>query len=454
MMNKLTQSLEQRQKFSPKQILETVLLQMNSIDLEQKILEELEKNPALELQEIQESDSEQDLEEPLEEIDWEEILNFDYDEGIKGPSDRSRKKLGAPIQHVHTAVERLLDQITHLELSEKNRKIAEVIIWNIDEQGYLLTDLELLSDRLEVGIKDIEKMLQIVQRLDPPGIGARDLQECLLIQLELLGGNNLSINIIKNFFDDFANRRFERLENKLNCSKEELNESLKFISHLNPKPGEGSPTTPADYILPDLIVEEVDGELIVSVNDGDIPEIGISKKYKNLIGNVPSENDEVKKFLHNKIESAKWFVQAVQQRQINIVKVMKAIIFRQDLFFSGEITQVKPMILKDIAEMTELDISTISRVTRGKYVQTPWGVFELKHFFSDGIMNQSGEEVSTNLIKSRLKSIIENEDKKDPISDDGMVEILQNEGFSLARRTIAKYRNQMKIPVARLRRIF
>ena len=158
--------------------------------------------------------------------------------------------------------------------------------------------------------------------------------------------------------------------------------------------------------------------------------------------------------MHNKIESAKWFVQAVQQRQINIVKVMKAIIFRQDLFFSGEITQVKPMILKDIAEMTELDISTISRVTRGKYVQTPWGVFELKHFFSDGIMNQSGEEVSTNLIKSRLKSIIENEDKKDPISDDGMVEILQNEGFSLARRTIAKYRNQMKIPVARLRRIF
>ena len=453
-MNKLSQSLEQRQKLSPQQILETVLLQMNGIDLEQKILEELEKNPALELEETQDSDTEKDSEESLDEIDLEEILYSEYEGGIKGPSDKSRKKLETPIQHIYTPVERLLEQIVLLELSEKDRMITEAIIWNIDEQGYLLTDLDLLSDRLKVGIKDIEKMLQIVQRLDPPGIGARNLQECLLIQLELLGDNDLAINIIDNFFDDFANRRFEVLENELNCSKENLNKAFEVISNLNPKPGEGSPTTTADYILPDLIVEEIEGKLIVSVNDGNIPEIGLSLTYQNLIQNANSKNDELKKFLKNKVESAKWFVQAVQQRQITIVKVMEAIIFRQDYFFRGDTSKLRPMILKDISDETGLDISTISRVTRGKYVQTPWGVFELKHFFSEGIMTESGEEVSTNLIKSRLKQLIENEDKQNPISDDGMVEILHKEGFSLARRTIAKYRNQMKIPVARLRRIF
>ena len=451
-MPKLSQTLEQRQKLSPQQILQTVLLQMNSVDLEERILEELEENPALELSEPVETESDSESEESTEDVDWDEILNAEDEERTEGPYDRSKEEREVPVREVLTPVERLLEQIDLMDISATDRVIAESIIWNIDEQGYLAAEVELIADRLDIEVSDVERVLKVVQRMEPPGIGARDLQECLAVQLEVKGESDLAYKIVREKFEDFANRRFEQLEVELNCHRDDLQEAFDVISRLNPKPGEGSPTSDADYILPDLLVEEVDGKLLVSVNDGNLPDLRLSSLYENLLKVKNGNSSDVNFFLKKKVESAKWFVLAVQQRQLTMIKVMNAIINRQDAFFSGDTLILRPMILKDIADEIEMDISTVSRVTRGKYVQTPWGVFELKHFFSEGMVTESGEEVSTKLVKDVLKKIIDSENKGHPHSDDKLAERMKERGYLIARRTVAKYREQLKIPVARLRR--
>jgi RNA polymerase sigma-54 factor len=451
-MSKLSQTLEQRQKLSPQQILQTVLLQMNSVDLEERIYKELEENPALEISDSEQTESDSESEESKEDVDWDEILNSEDEERTEGPYDRSKKEREVPIMEVLTPVERLLEHIDLLDISSTDRAIAKSIIWNIDEQGYLGTEIDLIADRLDAEVSDVKQMLRIVQRMEPPGIAARDLQECLAVQLELSGDNDLAYKIITEKFEDFANRRFERLKEELTCNRDELQEAFDVISRLNPKPGEGSPTSDADYILPDLLVEEVDGKLLVSVNDGNLPDIRLSSLYGNLLKAKNGNSSDVKFFLKKKVESAKWFVLAVQQRQLTMIKVMNAIINRQDAFFSGDTSTLRPMILKNIADAIEMDISTVSRVTRGKYVQTPWGVFELKHFFSEGMTTESGEEVSTKLVKDVLKKIIDSENKGHPNSDDKLAEMMKEKGYLIARRTVAKYREKLKIPVARLRR--
>ena len=451
-MSKLSQTLEQRQKLSPQQILQTVLLQMNSVDLEERIYKELEENPALEISDPEQTESDSESEESKEDVDWDEILNSEDEERTEGPYDRSKKEREVPIMEVLTPVERLLEHIDLLDISSTDRAIAKSIIWNIDEQGYLGTEIDLIADRLDAEVSDVKQMLRIVQRMEPPGIAARDLQECLAVQLELSGDNDLAYKIITEKFEDFANRRFERLKEELTCNRDELQEAFDVISRLNPKPGEGSPTSDADYILPDLLVEEVDGKLLVSVNDGNLPDIRLSSLYGNLLKAKNGNSSDVKIFLKKKVESAKWFVLAVQQRQLTMIKVMNAIINRQDAFFSGDTSTLRPMILKNIADAIEMDISTVSRVTRGKYVQTPWGVFELKHFFSEGMTTESGEEVSTKLVKDVLKKIIDSENKGHPNSDDKLAEMMKEKGYLIARRTVAKYREKLKIPVARLRR--
>ena len=451
-MSKLSQTLEQRQKLSPQQILQTVLLQMNSVDLEERIYKELEENPALEISDPEQTESDSESEESKEDVDWDEILNSEDEERTEGPYDRSKKEREVPIMEVLTPVERLLEHIDLLDISSTDRAIAKSIIWNIDEQGYLGTEIDLIADRLDAEVSDVKQMLRIVQRMEPPGIAARDLQECLAVQLELSGDNDLAYKIITEKFEDFANRRFERLKEELTCNRDELQEAFDVISRLNPKPGEGSPTSDADYILPDLLVEEVDGKLLVSVNDGNLPDIRLSSLYGNLLKAKNGNSSDVKIFLKKKVESAKWFVLAVQQRQLTMIKVMNAIINRQDAFFSGDTSTLRPMILKNIADAIEMDISTVSRVTRGKYVQTPWGVFELKHFFSEGMTTESGEEVSTKLVKDVLKKIIDSENKGHPHSDGKLAEMMKEKGYLIARRTVAKYREKLKIPVARLRR--
>jgi len=448
-MPELRQSLEQKLKLSPQQLLQTALLQLNVLALEGRIEEELAENPLLELTENTEEPEDNTREENEElEIDWED---YEY-EPIRTPRSKPDNRPDMPLPAIPDPIDHLLDQIRLLDILEEDRLIAEEIAWNVDEKGYLATDVEILADRLGVSEEDIERIVYLIQHLTPPGIGARNLQECLTAQLEVMGKNGLPMRIVAGYFDDFANRRFEKLKQNLGCSQEELNEAMEVISHLNPKPGEGSPTSAADYILPDLIIEEVDGELVITVNDSNLPDLQISPVYRNMLISANETDAKTKQFLRQKMETAKWFLQAVQQRQMTMMKVMNSIMDLQPDFFMGDTSALKPMVLKDVAERIEMDISTISRVTRGKYVQTPWGTFELKHFFTEGMTTSDGEEVSTRIVKEELKKVVKNEDKCHPYSDDKLAEIMAGKGYPIARRTVAKYREQLSISVARLRR--
>ena len=447
-MSELRQSLEQKLKLSPQQFLQTALLQLNSLALEGRIEEELAENPLLELTENTVEPEEDEEQNEENEIDWDD----DEYETIRSPQSKSTDRQGMPLPATPDPIDRLLEQISLLELPAEDKLIAEEIAWNVDEKGYLATDVEILADRLDVSLGDIERLLYLIQHLTPPGIGARNLQECLAAQLEVLGEDGLPLVIVNGHFDDFANRRFEKLKQHIGCSQEELNDAKEMIAHLNPKPGEGSPTSEADYILPDFFIEEVDGELVITLNDSNLPDLQISPVYRDMLRSSNGSDAQTKQFLRQKMESAKWFLQAVQSRQVTMMRVMKTIMDLQPEFFKGEISALKPMILKDVAEKIEMDISTVSRVTRGKYVQTPFGTFELKHFFTEGMATSNGEEVSTRIIKEELKKVVEGEDKTHPYSDDKLAEIMMNKGYPIARRTVAKYREQLRIPVARLRR--
>ncbi|MFQ6674284.1 MAG: RNA polymerase factor sigma-54 [Fidelibacterota bacterium] len=453
-MAELKQTLEQRQKLTPQQIMQTVLLQVNALDLEERIAAELEENPVLEVKEAppEKEESASDNTEGEEEVDWDSILNSPEDYRMRGSYDRSRDQHQMPVVARPDPIDRLIDQVRMMDMGEEERRIAEGIVWNIDERGYLATGVDIIADRLDVPAEQVETVLKKVQKLDPPGIGARDLRECLKVQLEVIRQSDLALDIVNGHFENFANRRFEKLRENLGCSREELNDAIKVISHLNPKPGEGSPTSEADYIVPDLIVEEVDGELVVTVNDSHLPELQMSPVYLNLLRSGNQADPEVRKFLRKKVDAARWFIQAVQQRQITMLKVMNAIIHQQESFFKGDTSTLKPMILKNVAEEIGMDVSTISRVTRGKYVQTPYGTFELKYFFSEGMATESGEEVSTKIVKEELRKVIASEDKRNPYPDEKLAVIMRKRGYLIARRTVAKYREQLKIPVARLRR--
>ncbi|MFQ6675160.1 MAG: RNA polymerase factor sigma-54 [Fidelibacterota bacterium] len=456
-MAELKQVLEQRQKLTPQQILQTVLLQVNTVDLEERIVQELAENPLLEVREPppekgEERAGENETDPGDDGVDWEDLTNSPDDFSIRSRYDRSQERREIPLPDRPDPIDGLLGQIRMMDLSDEQRLIAEEIAWNIDERGYLATDVELIADKLGVSVADVENVLKKVQTLDPVGIGSRTLQECLQVQLQETGQSDLALRIVSDHFDDFANRRFEKLQQETGCSQEELGRAMEVISRLNPKPGAGAPTTDADYIIPDLIVERVDGELVVTVNDSRIPELQMSPVYLNLLRSGDDRDPEVKKFLRKKFEAARWFIQAVEHRQMTMLKVMKAIIDHQKDFFSGDTSILKPMILKDIAEKIDMDVSTVSRVTRGKYVQTPYGTFELKYFFSEGMATSDGEEVSTKIVKEELRKVIDGEDKRAPYSDDKLADIMKKKGYVIARRTVAKYREQMKIPVARLRR--
>lgn len=452
-MVELRQSLELRQKLTPQQILQTVLLQLNALDLEERITEELENNPVLEMRESEPKEQQESQETGQDDdMNWDDLVNSPSDYQIRTRYDKGQERREMPIPYHPDPIDRLLEQIRLLDIDEDQRRIAEEIAWNIDERGYLEAEIGILADRLEVSEEKVEAVLEIVQKLDPPGLGARNLQECLRIQLAVNQPDPLALEIITHHFDDFANRRFEKLRHRLGCSTEELNRAMGIISHLNPKPGEGAPTSDADYIIPDIIVEEVDGELVVTVNDSNVPELHLSQVYLNLLETKDGEDPELRKFLRQKVGSARWFIQAVQQRQITMLKVMKAMIAKQPAFFKGDTSILKPMILKDIADQINMDVSTVSRVTRGKYVQSPYGLHELKYFFSEGLTTESGDEVSTKIVKEGLKKVVVEEDKRHPYSDDQLAGIMKGKGYPIARRTVAKYREQMKIPVARLRR--
>ena len=446
-MLKFEQKLSQKQALSPQQILQARLLQLNTIKLEEKILNELEENPVLE--QVESANGKE--EEMDEEIDDSLDLSPDDEYEPVDFYDSSKRPMDIPVGENLDFIETLLDQLKLTDINDSEKAIAEEILWNLDEQGFLTTDINVIADRFNREGNEIETILQIVQRLDPRGIAARDIRECLLIQLEK-DNESLAYDIIDDHFEDFANKRFEVIKKKMNCSGEQLAEAVNIISHLNPRPGEGTRFTKDEVVIPDLIVREQGENWVIYTNDSGLPDLRVSPDYVAMMEEQGTKKTEAQRFLKQRIYSANWFIQAIEQRKQTLKRVMRSIIDRQPEFFSGQIHELRPMKLLDIAEDIKLDISTISRSTRGKYVDTPYGVFELKSFFTEGIELENGQMISNHIIKQALKKIVEEEDKQHPINDQRLVELLKQKGYPLSRRTVAKYREQMNVPVARLRR--
>ena len=447
MATTLKQIQAQKQKLAPRQVLQARLLQLNTMNLEQAIIEELEKNPLLEQVEPEDFQDNEDTadETSIEDIDV-SVEDMYSDESTYYLSEQ---KKDMPLPDRNTLLEDLIDQLKDLNLNEDQKEIAEEIIWNTNERGYLDTDIILIADRFDLLEGEIEPILYRVQRLEPKGIASRNLQECLSIQLEH-EENSLSHRIIHHYFDDFMHKRYDRIQDKLGCTKEELHDAVDHIAHLNPNPGEGYRDR-FQTVIPDVIVREDGDDWVITTNDGGIPELRISKAYENQIENEKLKGD-AKKFIKEKMDSANWFIEAIAQRRITMVNVMRSIIGFQPEWFGGNMDYLRPLKLQDIAEKINMDISTISRSTRGKYVDTPYGIFELKYYFTDSIELSDGSILGTFVIKRALEKIIQSEDKTKPMSDDALVGALIQEGYKMARRTVAKYRDHMGYPVARLRK--
>ena len=478
-MPNLIQRLSLQLKQSPQQVLLSSLLQLPILSLEHKLKVELEMNPLLEIDEememVEEIDQEVEVvddeveskdgedtddeddaidEFDKEEIDWDAILNDEDTYDYRMPKDDSAEVFERPEVAQTTLPEHLLSQLHMTELSEKEQMIGEYIIWNINEDGYLTYSLDAIAENLQVEPGDAERVLKVIQRFDPIGIGARSLQECLLIQLvDNECSVPLAVEIIRDHFDDFTNKRYEKIEKKLEITLDDIREAIEEITKLNPKPGEGYVLFHQNVIVPDLVVQrDEEGEYHISMNDWNVPHLRINNSYKKLLLDKKKSSKETRDYIRQSLESARWLINSIHQRRATIQRVMEAIIEKQIDFFDYGPENIKPMILKDIADEIGMDISTISRVTNGKYVQTEHGVFELKYFFSERIKSDAGDDVSNKIIKNFIKEMIDSEDSNKPYNDQKIAEILKEKGFQVARRTVAKYREQMMIPVSRLRR--
>ena len=456
-MPKISQKLSLKQQLSPQQVLQASLLQLNLPLLEQRILQELELNPALEMMELSdEVENEENAEEKLEseeeiEFEWEELLGVNDDYEYPKTKIKTEEERDSPLVSQETMSEKILKQVQDCNVDNKSLRIAEEVLGNLDEQGYLTIEPMLISDRIQVEEEEVLDVMHLIQRLDPPGLASVNMQDCLLAQAEVRNENNVAIEILRDYFDDFVNHRYEKIMENISCSKDDLNEAMEFIARLNPSPRDDQTLTKQNIVVPDIAVEDRNGKFYVVVQDGTLPEIRVSRAYINMLNDHKDQKD-VRTFVKKKLESATWFVDAVEQRKMTIQRVMESIIKRQPDYFGSEKRDLQPMILKDIANDIEMDISTVSRVTNGKYVQLPWEIKELKTFFSEGIKTDTGNDVSNTQVKTRLKEIIDNEDKQNPIGDEELTNRLNDEGYKIARRTITKYREQLKFPTARLRR--
>jgi RNA polymerase sigma-54 factor len=507
----LGQSLQQRQlqRLSPQQIQLMKLLQIPTAQIEQRVKEELEENPALEMNaDLLEGDMEKSVEEmpddllqgsleeeeaiPVDEFEMsnEELSDYSFDDegdiaDYKTKDDYypelDNDKV-IPIKAEQSLHELLMDQLSMLDLADHEYKIAEQIVGSLDDDGYLRRALQSIADDLAfkqsmwVEEKEIEALLLKVQQFDPPGIGARNLQECLLIQLRRKQAElreealqdpasdeirKLAIIVIEKHFEEFTRKHYDKIQKSLHLEESQMKEVLHQIISLNPKPGaETGHMSEADkYIIPDFTVLINNGNLELTLNSRNAPPLVISDDYKLMLKEYERSNKQDKSqkeavfFIKQKIDSAKWFIEMIQQRQQTLLHTMKSILVHQEAFFmTGDTTKLRPMILKDIAEKTSLDVSTVSRVANSKYVQTEFGTFLLKYFFSESLTTDSGEEVSTKEVKAILEELLESEDKHKPFSDDELTEQLQEKGYNIARRTVAKYREQLNVPVARLRK--
>ena len=488
-MLNLQQKQGLQQKLSPQQIQYIKLLQLPTLALEQRIKAELESNPLLE-----EGEEEDDLQldntadEPTDtaddlpseqtesssddEFDWDEFLNAPDDlYGYKAQVDRSAEEdeRETPMPATSSIAESLRDQVGLLDFDETEALIADQIIGSIDEDGYLRRPVESILDDvmfnygLVINEDDVERVLSRVQRLDPVGIAARDLRECLLVQLDAMGdevdGRENAVDMLRDAYKAFTMKHFDAIQRKLGIDEYDLKEAYDLVRSLDPKPGEGDFATQTNYITPDFTVERDGDDFRILLNGRNAPELRVNRHYRNMWNTLSAQTTkgdgnakETKDFLKSRMESARWFISSIQQRRNTMLRVMEAIVqIQRDFFEHGE-GHLRPMILKDIAEIIKMDISTVSRVVNGKYVQTEFGVFELKHFFSEGIATDDGEEVSNKEVKAALQRIIDAEDKAKPLSDQKLADLLAEDGTPIARRTVTKYREQLGIPVARLRR--
>lgn len=483
----LNQRLQQKllQKLSPQQILLMKLLQIPSVALEQRIKQEIEENPALEElgtldensdgdDEINDDTYEDDYDSKDDEFDLNDYMDDDEIPSYKmaannRSADDERKEM--PYASGSSFHDLLLSQLGLRVLTDKQKAIAETIIGNLDDSGYLQRDILAMVDDLafsqniQASDDEILEVLEVVQDLDPSGVGARNLQECLLIQLKRKEneGNEdvgLAIQIVDHYFNEFVKKHYDKIIKKARVSEAQLKAALGQILKLNPKPGNSlsDSVKTNQIVIPDFIVHNTNGGLELSLNSRNTPELRLSRDYMNMLkAYAENKKDKKKKdafmFVKQKIDSAKWFMEAIRQRQNTLFVTMNAIMeFQLEYFLTGDETKLKPMILKDIADIVKLDISTISRVANSKYVQTPFGTFLLKSFFSESMQTDSGEEVSTREIKKILSECIESESKSKPLTDERLTNILKEKGYNIARRTVAKYREQLNIPVARLRK--
>ena len=471
------------QKLSPQQIQLMKLIQLPTQAFEQRLKQELEENPALERgKEKKEDDfddmySDQDYEEN-EKIDADDINIDDYLSDDEIPSYRLQannhsaddESKTIPYASGTSFTQLLTDQLNTFRLENQDYKIAKFLIGSIDDSGYIrrslldLTDDLAFTQNIFTDVETLEKVLKVVQQLDPPGVGARNLQECLLIQLqrkEQTPDTERAANMIENAFEQFTKKHYQKLLKKFNISEIELKDAILEIERLNPKPGSSFSNNlrSTEHVVPDFTIKIIDGELELVLNGRNAPELHISKSYNEMLLGYKASKEksraqkEAVLFIKQKLDAAKWFIDAIRQRQQTLLLTMSAIMHYQKAYFlSGDEEQLRPMILKDIADEVEMDVSTISRVANSKYVDTPYGTKLIKEFFSESMTNDQGEEVSTREIKSILKTVIVEEDKKKPWTDEKLAKILKEKGYPIARRTVAKYREQLDFPVARLRK--
>lgn len=484
---KLSQIQKLQQNLSPQQIQLMQLIQVPTMELATRIKEEIETNPALEFDDdddenlnddIDTFDDEQGDDEHYDPLsDFDDYLNDDDEDDAaykryvnnSSPDDEHYE---TPVSNETSFQDSLLEQLAFRKLDERKQKIGEYIIGNIDDSGYLARPVSGISDDLifnqniDADEDEIREVLDVIKEFDPAGVGAENLQDCLLIQLQRLenedvdGDYETAVNIIRNYYPDFTQKHYDKIMAKSGIGEDELKRALGQILKLNPKPGGtlSAPSHNTNYVIPDFSIYSNGDELELSLNSRNTPDLHVSRDYKEMLAeyvgkkNTP-ENREAVAFIKNKIDSAKVFIDLINQRQNTLYITMKAIMDKQrDFFMTGDESKLKPMILRDIANVIGLDVSTVSRVANSKYVQTAFGTYRLKFFFSEGIVSDEGEEVSTRKIKQIIKECVDNEDKKDPLTDDELTAVLKEKGFTIARRTTAKYREQLGIPVSRLRK--
>ena len=467
--------LKLSQKLSPQQIQLMKLIQLPTLDFEQKIQREIEENPALEQGQNSNDDNQEENHDDYsdtDDINIDDYLNYDDTPSYKLNSNNSGRaeEKNIPISVGISFTQHLLSQLKPISLSEKKMRIAEFLVGSIDESGYIRLERDEIIDDLAftqnlfISEDELDEVLKVVQDFDPPGVGALNLKDCLIIQLRRKKRNkyvDLAIEIIENSFEQFSKKHFEKLMSKYSIDELQLKEVITLISKLNPKPGgsyEGG-GKPIEQVIPDFKISIENNELNLDLNYRNSPVLNISRDYDEMLKGYKLEKNKSKsqkeaiQFIKQKLDSAKWFIDAVKQRQQTLLITMQAIMdYQEDFFLTGDEKNIKPMILKDIANKIDMDISTVSRVANSKYVDTPYGTKLLKEFFSESMKTTSGEEISTIEIKKILEKIIDDENKKKPLTDEKLVSLLKEKGYKIARRTVAKYREQLNIPVARLRK--